>query len=112
MVWHRLHSVMHELLQLFLFEPFAWRGGDGLHEVNELAALVVAGADGGLEGVGGAAGLRAQEVAGLVGGDGEEPRAEAAGGVKLGGGLVDLKEGFLEDILSRGPVVEEADEEM
>src|SRR5690606_5629097 len=46
------------------------------------------------------------------GGDRKEPRTETAFDIKLISRLVDLKEGFLEDVFRRGAVAQEADEKM
>lgn len=112
MFGHSHDGCLDDALEFFFFEIFAGSGRQRTHQVDELAAFLVAGTDGGLEGVGGTPGLRTHEIAGLVGGDCEEPRAEAAFGIKLAGGLVDLEECFLEDIFGSGSVAKEADEEM
>ena len=78
--------------------PLVERLGDK-YQVDELAALIVAGADRCLQWIGWPTCLRAHQIAGFVRRDGEEPRAEAALRVELLGGLVDLKEGLLEHIL-------------
>src|SRR6185437_4242973 len=111
-VGHGHDGLLDELLKLFTFHGLAGHGFGGLHEVNELAGFIVAGADGGLERIGRAAGLAADEIARFVGGDGEQPGTKAARGVKLGGGLMNLEEGFLEDILGRGAVAQETDQEV
>src|SRR3954451_9573365 len=111
MFGHAFDGVLDHLLELFALQGLAGHGVGGGHQVDEAAALLVT-VNRSLEGVGGAASLGSHEVAALVGGDRKEPRAEAAGGVELIGGLVNLEEGFLKDVFGGGPVAEEADEEV
>lgn len=84
----------------------------GGHEGEKLVGVVIAGIDGGLKGGDGTAGEGSEEVAGLIGGDGEEPGLEPAVDVELVGGLMNLEERLLEDVLGGGAVAEEADEEV
>lgn len=79
------------------------------HEVDEGGGVVAAG--GGGEGDGGSAADLAEGVAALVGGDGEQPRLEAARAVEAFEGLVDLEEGVLENVLGELTLAGEAVEE-
>ena len=74
--------------------------------------IVVAGIDRRLQRIRRTARLAADQVARLVGGDGEEPGSKASLRVELVGGLVNLEERFLKDVLGRGAVTEEAHEKM
>ena len=112
MLGHGLHSFLHFLLEFFKLHGLAGHGFGGLHEVDELAGFVVAGADARLERIRRPAGLAADQVAGLVSGDGEEPRAEAAARVELVGRLMHLQKCLLEDVLGSGAIAEETDEKV
>ena len=64
-----------------------------------------------VEGLGAVAAGGAEEVAGLVGGDGEEPGSEAAAGVEGFGVAVDLDEGLLKEVVGGGGVGNEPTQE-
>lgn len=97
--------------QFLLFELVLRHGEVGLHEVEELDAVLTV-ADAGGEGGGVALAAAAQVVAGLVGGDGEEPGLEPAGDVERFDGLMNLEERLLKDVLGGIAVAHEADEEV
>src|SRR5204862_4273777 len=100
------------LLQLGLLDSLVRERIAGAHEIHELAALIVAGIDRRLQGIGRPARLAADQIARLVRRDREKPWTESPCGVELIGGLMDLKEGLLEYIFRRGAIAEEAHEKM
>jgi|ERR1043165_2653054 hypothetical protein len=113
---HAVHSPLHELIPFLTLKTFI-RGRDiDLHEVNECLPAFAPLAPAPLVHRGGeihflTTYLLTEHVTGFVRGNCEKPRFEAAGGVKRVRGYMDLKEGFLEDILSRLPVAGQAHEE-
>jgi hypothetical protein len=109
---HAHHSVMYQALELFFLHALAWRLCRGFHQVDELTAFLIAGADGSLERIGRSAGLGSHEIAGFIGRDREQPGPKPPLWIKLCGRLMHLKERFLEDVLCRSAVAQKADEEM
>src|SRR4051794_5905259 len=112
MVRHRHNSAMNRLLQLLSLKRFVGEILGRLHQVDELAALIVAGADTGLQRVGRTPRLAADEVACLIGSDREQPGPEAARRIELLDRLVNLQKRFLEYILSSRPVSKEPHEKV
>ncbi len=100
-VRHSHNCGVHQLLELLLFQVFAGGLGGGFHEIDKLPALLIAGADRGLKGIGGATRLGAHQVARFIGRDGEEPWAETSRRIELIGGLMHLKKSLLEYVFRR-----------
>src|SRR5207249_4962205 len=73
---------------------------------------IVIPADRSLKWISGAPRLASDQVARLVGGDGEQPRTEPSLRIELVRRLVDLEERFLEHVFRRRAISEEADEEV
>lgn len=109
---HFHDGFLHQFLKFAFFHRLAGGYFFAFEQIDEFTAIVVAGGNGGLQLVGGAARLGSKIVASFVCGYGEEPRTEAAFGIELGGALMHLEKRFLENIFSRGAVADEPDQEM
>ena len=66
MLWHAPNRLLNLLLQLGLLQPFVRKRIAGAHEIHELAAVVVAGIDRGLQWIGRSARLAANQIARFV----------------------------------------------
>jgi hypothetical protein len=106
----RLDRLMHGLPKLGKLHRLVRYGAGGFEEVDELQFRV--GRKGAVQLCGGVAHFRSERVAGLVGGDREQPRPEPPGRVEGRRRLVHLQKCLLKHILRRRPVAQKSNEKM
>ena len=109
---HLLDYVSYGRSRLAVLDSFLRTGHVGGHEVHVRPAALIAAAYLRVQLDGGVAEAAAESVTCLVGGDGEQPRPQAAGDVEPLGREVNLEKRLLENVLGQGPIAQEPRQEV